>query len=103
MDNDKLKKLEFPRWVDWRQYSLAKHATSLLQLVDHLKIPNDKEVACNDATWSTLSNLLEVILVGHNWGWMVGAEIARRRPELFSKLIILNTNNLPDGEALLER
>jgi len=75
------------KWVDWRQYSLAKHATSLLQLVDHLKIPNDKEV----------------ILVGHNWGWMVGAEIARRRPKLFSKLIILNTNNLPDGEALLER
>ena len=43
------------------------------------------------------------MLVGHNWGWMVGAEMARRRPNLFSKLVILNTNNLPDGEALLER
>ena len=42
-------------------------------------------------------------MVGHNWGWMVGAEMARRRPNLFSKLVILNTNNLPDGEALLER
>ena len=43
------------------------------------------------------------MLVGHNWGWLVGAEMARRRPNLFSKLVILNTNNLPDGEALLER
>ena len=42
-------------------------------------------------------------MVGHNWGWMVGAEMARRRPNLFSKLVILNTNNLPDGEALVER
>ena len=50
-----------------------------------------------------LHQILKVVLVGHNWGWMVGAEIARRRPKLFSKLIILNTNNLPDGEALLER
>ena len=46
---------------------------------------------------------VKVVLVGHNWGWMVGAEMARRRPTLFSKLVILNTNNLPDGEALLER
>lgn len=75
------------KWVDWRQYTLARHATSLLQLVDQLHLPSDREV----------------VLVGHNWGWMVGAEMARRRPNLFSKLVILNTNNLPDGEALLER
>ena len=50
-----------------------------------------------------LHHILKVVFVGHNWGWMVGAEIARRRPKLFSKLIILNTNNLPYGEALLER
>ena len=33
----------------------------------------------------------EVTLVGHDWGWMVGAGVARLRPGLFSKLVILNT------------
>ena len=32
------------RWVDWRQYTLARHATSLLQLVDQLNLPNGREV-----------------------------------------------------------
>ena len=45
----------------------------------------------------------EVTLVGHNWGWMVGAGVARLRPGLFSKLLILNTNSLPDGEVELGR
>ena len=76
------------KWVDWRQYSLARHADSLLQLVEHLGLGREGQ---------------EVVLVGHNWGWMVGVEMARRRPDLFSRLVILNTNNLPDGEAELDR
>ena len=52
---------------------------------------------------SCLITLQDVTLVGHNWGWMVGAGVARVRPQLFSRLVILNTNNLPDGEAELDR
>jgi pimeloyl-ACP methyl ester carboxylesterase len=77
------------KWVDWRQYSLARHADSLLQLVDRLGLGRPPGQ--------------QVVLVGHNWGWMVGAEMARQRPDLFSRLVILNTNNLPDGEAALGR
>ena len=36
--------LNFYRWVDWRQYTLARHATSLLHLVDQLNLPNGREV-----------------------------------------------------------
>jgi len=75
------------KWVDHRQYSLARHADSILQLLDSLGIGQGQQV----------------VLVGHNWGWMVGAEVARRRPHLFHRLVILNTNNLPDGEAQLAR
>ena len=76
------------KWVDWRQYSLASQAGSLLELVDSLGLGEGGR---------------QVVLVGHNWGWMVGAEMARRRPGLFSRLVILNTNNLPDGEVEVAR
>ena len=40
------------RWVDWRQYTLARHATSLLQLVDQLNLPNGREVDSDTLRWS---------------------------------------------------
>lgn len=69
--------------VDWRQYNLRLHKRAVGALVDSLGLQGR-----------------EVVLVGHNWGWMVGAGLARDRPDLFSKLVVLNTNNLPDGEIL---
>ena len=76
------------KYVDWRMYDLNLHLESVILLMEHLGIDG-------------LSH--EVTMVGHNWGWMVGAGVARLRPGLFSKLVILNTNNLPDGEAELGR
>ena len=69
-------------------YDLDLHLDSVILLMDHLNIDG-------------LGH--EVTLVGHDWGWMVGAGVARLRPGLFSKLLILNTNNLPDSEAELGR
>ena len=37
-------------------------------------------------------------MVGHNWGFLFGAAVLKDRPDLFQRLAILNTNNLPDGE-----
>ena len=76
------------KYVDWRLYDLELHVDTLGLLLDRLGVGGAGE---------------EVTLVGHNWGWMVGAGLARRRPDLFSRLVILNTNNLPDGEAELGR
>ena len=76
------------KFIDWRMYDLNLHLETMILLMEHLGIDG-------------LSH--EVTLVGHNWGWMVGAGVARLRPGLFSKLVILNTNNLPDGEAELGR
>lgn len=38
-------------------------------------------------------------LVGHNWGFLAGVHVLRKHPDWFDNLIILNTNNLPDGEV----
>ena len=76
------------KFIDWRMYDLNLHLETMILLMEHLGIDG-------------LSH--EVTLVGHDWGWMVGAGVARLRPGLFSKLVILNTNNLPDGEAELGR
>ena len=70
------------KWEDWRQYSLEGHVASLAGLLDSLQLGPD---------W-------RVTVVGHNWGWMVGAALARVRPANIARLVILNTNNLPDGE-----
>ena len=72
------------KFVDWRLYDLDMHVETVARLLDHLNIAGSHQ---------------KVVFVGHNWGWMVGAGLARLRPELFSKLVILNTNNLPDGEV----
>ena len=71
------------KFVDWRVYDLNLHVETVAKLMDHLNIDGNNQ---------------QVVFVGHNWGWMVGAGLARLRPDLFSKLVILNTNNLPDGE-----
>jgi len=76
------------KFTDWRMYNLDLHKKTISGLLNHLGIDGRTK---------------QVTLVGHNWGWMVGAAIAREKPYLFSKLVILNTNNLPDGEALLSR
>ena len=69
-------------------YDLNLHLETVILLMEHLGVGGSSQ---------------EVTMVGHNWGWMVGAGVARLRPSLFSKLVILNTNNLPDGEAELDR
>ena len=76
------------KYVDWRMYDMDMHLESVILLMEHLGIDG-------------LSH--QVTLVGHDWGWMIGAGVARLRPGLFSKLVILNTNNLPDGEVVLGR
>jgi haloalkane dehalogenase len=76
------------KYQDWRMYNLDLHKRTLAGLMNHLGIDGSKH---------------QVTLVGHNWGWMVGAALAREKPSLFSKLVILNTNNLPDGEADVSR
>ena len=76
------------KFMDWRMYNLDLHKRTLAGLMDHLGIDGSRQ---------------QVTLVGHNWGWMVGVGLARERPKLFSKLVILNTNNLPDGEAEVAR
>ena len=38
-------------------------------------------------------------LVGHNWGFLAGIHVLRDHPDWFDSLVILNTNNLPDGEV----
>ena len=76
------------KYVDWRMYDLNLHLETVILLMEHLGIDGSTQ---------------KVTMVGHNWGWMVGAGVARLRPNLFSALVILNTNNLPDGEAELDR
>ena len=76
------------KYIDWRMYDLNLHLETVIMLLNHLGIDGSSH---------------HVTLVGHNWGWMVGAGVARLRPSLFSKLVILNTNNVPDGEAELDR
>merc|ERR1711860_442066 len=45
-------------------------------------------------------NLSEnVTLVGHNWGFLAGIHVLKSHPDWFDSLIILNTNDLPDGEV----
>ena len=76
------------KYVDWRMYDLNLHIETVIMLLDYLGVDGDKKT---------------VTLVGHNWGWMIGAGVARVKPDLFSNLVILNTNNLPDGEVNLSR
>ena len=76
------------KYVDWRMYDLNLHIETVIMLLDYLGVDGDK---------------MTVTLVGHNWGWMIGAGVARVKPDLFSNLVILNTNNLPDGEVNLSR
>ncbi len=44
-----------------------------------------------------------VTLIGHNWGFLAGVHVLREHPSWFDSLIILNTNNLPDGEVDRDR
>ena len=48
------------KYVDWRMYDLDLHLESVIRLMDHLDIDG-------------LGH--EVTLVGHDWGWMVGAGV----------------------------
>ena len=40
-----------------------------------------------------------VTLIGHNWGFLAGIHVLQSHPDWFDSLVILNTNNLPDGEV----
>jgi len=67
--------------VDWRAYSLSLHEDTIVQLMKQLNVVEN------------------VTLIGHNWGFLAGIHVLRKHPEWFDSLIILNTNNLPDGEV----
>ena len=75
-------------FVDWRKYNLDLHTETVIRLLDSLGVDGSQH---------------DVVFVGHNWGSMIGSGVARLRPTLFSKLVFLNTNNLPDGELELGR
>jgi len=73
------------KFVDYRAYNVSLHKETLAALLYNLN-PTGR-----------------VTLVGHNWGWMIGAALAKDHPDLFSRFVILNTNNVPDGELTLGR
>eukprot|EP00088_Acartia_fossae_P069752 TRINITY_DN9189_c0_g1_i7.p1 TRINITY_DN9189_c0_g1~~TRINITY_DN9189_c0_g1_i7.p1 ORF type:complete len:414 (+),score=23.63 TRINITY_DN9189_c0_g1_i7:67-1308(+) len=73
------------KFTDYRVYNTSMHKASLKGLLDHLGLHQN------------------LVLVGHNWGWMIGAGLAKDYPNLFNKFVILNTNNLPDGELVPQR
>lgn len=77
------------KYVDWRAYDLELHKSALLQLLDQVGIFGKYDA--------------NITLVGHNWGFLLGATIIKDHPELFDRLVILNVNNLPDGELDLHR
>merc|ERR1719328_963240 len=77
------------KYVDWRAYDLELHKSTLLQLLDQVGIFEKYNT--------------NITLVGHNWGFLLGAAIIKDHPELFDRLVILNVNNLPDGEIDLQR
>ena len=53
-------------------YRLADHMANLQALIDHLQ-------------------LRHITLVAHDWGGAIGMGVAGRRPDLFSRLILMNT------------
>lgn len=67
---------------------MALHKTSLLQLLSHLRLDPLESYPSTNLT-----------LVGHNWGLLFGAAVLKDRPDLFQRLVILNTNSLPDSEV----
>jgi len=73
------------KFVDYRVYNTSIHKACLKGLLDHLNLDQ------------------HLTLVGHNWGWMIGAGLAKDFPNLFNRFVILNTNNLPNGELTLSR
>lgn len=73
------------KYVDYRAYTLRLHTESLKELLNYLGLHRD------------------LILVGHNWGWMIGAAMSLENQSLFKRFVILNTNNVPDGEMNLFR
>jgi len=73
------------KYVDYRVYNTSLHKEAMAGLLNHLGLDRD------------------LVLVGHNWGWMIGAGLAKENPNLFKKFVILNTNNVPDGEIDLHR
>jgi len=73
------------KFVDYRVYNTSIHKRCLKGLLDHLNLQH------------------HLTLVGHNWGWMIGAGLAKDFPNLFNRFVILNTNNLPNGELSVSR
>jgi len=73
------------KYVDYRAYNISLHKSALYKVMEKAQ-PVGK-----------------VTLVGHNWGWMIGAAFAKDFPNLFDRYVILNTNNIPDGELTVGR
>ena len=75
------------RLVDWRDYSVELHKVTVYQLLSQLNLIGHANLT----------------LVGHNWGALLGMSLMKDRPNLFHRAVILNTNNLPDGELNTRR
>lgn len=76
------------KYIDWKAYTLEMHKATVVQLVQHLNL--DK----------TNTNLT---LVGVDWGFLAGSNVMKDNPEMFQRLVILNTNSLPDGDTNRKR
>lgn len=76
------------KYTDWRAYDLELHKNTMLQILQRLNLHNTNK---------------KITLIGHNWGFLLGASFMKDHPSLFHRLVILNTNNLPDGEVEVQR
>jgi len=66
--------------ANWQDYSFEFHFQSLLNFIDQL-------------------NLKDINLIVQDWGGLLGLSVLGERPELFKRVIILNTY-LPKGKPL---
>jgi len=75
------------KYVDYRMYNSSLHKLTLGIVLSQVKPQIHGRLS----------------LIGHNWGWMIGAGFAKDNPARVDRLIILNTNNVPDGELVPSR
>lgn len=64
------------KWVDPARYTVVMHLAALVELVDAL-------------------DLRRAVLVGQDWGGLLGLLLVAQRPERFSRLVLMNTHAWP--------
>lgn len=68
------------KYVDWKNYSFENHLNSLIHFVEKLE-------------------LQDINLIVQDWGGLLGLSLLAQKPQLFKRVIILNTF-LPKGKSL---